>query len=298
MEDYDHLSGLTQGFKYFFRDLMRWLLLFSTVSGLSVPPVTERLKGVQVSQLSDGTSVDVGEMLASSTDASVTVFGTYAADFNAIEYCQRIRHYASQLPEITLILNASPESAKELCSLVDLPETVRVLCDPGGSAGRAFGVLRGWKPDDDELVIFGQRIPLNAYGKLFGMLWGLGALGTLPAVIGGYLGNPIRPQPWIDDAMKQNNDQKRWPRATSEQFAELPIIGEWERRPLELATLRLQNMLGISLKHWDSLKPSEDQVLTQLGGLLLTQAGGESIYEWKDPGICAVCNFEDVVKKL
>ena len=34
----------------------------------------------------------------------------------------------------------------------------------------------------------------------------------------------------------------------SNKFTELPVVGGWGRRPLELATLRLQNMLGISLK--------------------------------------------------
>ena len=30
-------------------------------------------------------------------------------------------------------------------------------------------------------------------------------------------------------------------------FEALPLVGTWGRRPLELATLRLQNMVGLSL---------------------------------------------------
>ena len=73
-------------------------------------------------------------------------------------------------------------------------------------------------------------------------------------------------------------------------------------RPLELATLRLQNMLGVSLQHWSALKPSDDAlaagVLTQLGGLLLLDPAGHVSYQWRDQGICHVANFEDVLKKL
>ena len=36
----------------------------------------------------------------------------------------------------------------------------------------------------------------------------------------------------------------------SSKFAELPAVGGWGRRPLELATLRLQTMIGVSLGNW------------------------------------------------
>ena len=83
-------------------------------------------------------------------------------------------------------------------------------------------------------------------------------------------------------------------------FDELPVVGDWGRRPLELATLRLQNMIGVSLANWDALRPADDQlaVLTQLGGLAIGDGAGGLLYEWKDPGICAVCNFEDALDAL
>ena len=40
-------------------------------------------------------------------------------------------------------------------------------------------------------------------------------------------------------------------------FKELPWVGTWERRPLELVTLRLQIMLDISIKSWKDLAPGE-----------------------------------------
>ena len=38
--------------------------------------------------------------------------------------------------------------------------------------------------------------------------------------------------------------------------------------------------------------------LTQLGGLAIGDGAGGLAYEWKDPGICAVCNFEDALDAL
>ena len=143
------------------------------------------------------------------------------------------------------------------------------------------------------------------------MLWGLGAWATLFAVIGGYIGNPFVGQPWIEDALAVGQKKGRWPDNALEiqgtqvknKFSELPLVGDWPRRPLELATLRLQSMIGISLKNWKDLAPDQEAldsgVLTQLGGCVVVDAtNGETLYEWKDPGICAVANFEDMIKKL
>lgn len=258
----------------------------------------------------------------------MVVFGTYAADFNAIEYGQRLRYYWQSttllqergIERCALVLNCQPAAAAKLCQLVDLPDDISVWVDGTGAAGRAFGVGRGWLPDHANGV--------NPYLKLFGMLWGLGAWATLPAVIGGYIGNPFAAQkPWIEDALAVGMRQGRWPDTalelsdgdgtfaggvvTRNKFAELPVVGGWPRRPLELATLRLQSMLGISLQHWKELAPDDEAlqagVLTQLGGCLVVEhdpANSNSsdsckaVYEWRDPGICAVANFEDILKKV
>ncbi|KAH8083458.1 AhpC/TSA antioxidant enzyme [Aureococcus anophagefferens] len=250
----------------------------------------QRLSGITASKLVGGAPVDLGAALAGDKKTCV-VLGTYAADFNAIEYCQRLQHYAPKLRER------------------GYDDFKIILCDPSGAAGRAFGVSRGWKPDDDEIRITDEfAIPLNAYGKLFGMLLGLGAWATLPAVIGGYIGNPFTPQPWIEDALAQGMRKDRFPgnaldldasgAVTSNKFKELPGVGSWPRPPLELATLRLQNMVGISLAKWDELKPDNLATLTQLGGCVLSDGNGGVAYEWTDPGICAVANFEEILTAL
>ncbi|KAL7542392.1 hypothetical protein ACHAXR_011742 [Thalassiosira sp. AJA248-18] len=246
---------------------------------------------------------------------TMLVLATYAADFNAIEYAQRLRYYMPELQKrgitkIGLVLNCEADSAKALVDIVDLPcDTsegygVTLMVDPLGRAGRAFGVGTGWRPDDKDM---------SPYVKLFGMLWGLGAWATLPAVIGGYIGNPFKPQPWIEDAMAVGQQKGRWPDmalvldenggdVVTNKFTELPVVGTWPRRPLELATLRLQNMLDISIKNWKELAPNEKSlnagVLTQLGGCIVADEKGQPIYEWKDPGICAVANFEDILDKI
>jgi hypothetical protein len=286
------------------------------------------LKGVTVQAARDGSTVDVGAWMEGTS--CLVVFGTYAADFNAVEYAQRIRYYLPLLKSApnrpidrcALVINGRPSAAHSLARLVDLPTTasssppssassaVELWTDNTGQVGRSFGVSRGWLPD---------RPGVSPFLKLFGMLWGLGAWATLPAVIGGYLGNPLRGQPWIQDALRVGQEQGRWPDSVLEvrndggngsgstvvvvnKFDELPVVGSWPRRPLELATLRLQSMLGISLAHWKDLAPDQEAldsgVLTQLGGCIAVDASGNVLFEWRDPGICAVANFEDILEKL
>ena len=105
---------------------------------------------------------------------------------------------------------------------------------------------------------------------------------------------------WPDMALVLDEDTGS---VTTNKFTELPVVGSWPRRPLELATLRLQNMMDISIKNWKELAPGEDAlkagVLTQLGGCVVYDADKkETIFEWKDPGICAVANFEQILEKI
>lgn len=288
--------------------------LLLVISSLAPVKSFTPLKGVTVTSAATGTSIDLGNYLEEGDGRSMVVFGTYAADFNAIEYAQRLRYYWPKLKEecgiskCALILNCSPEAAKTMTAEVDLATDINggdvtLLIDKTGQAGRKYGVGRGWLPDNQNL---------SPYLKLFGMLWGLGAWATLPAVIGGYIGNPFTGQAWIEDALAVGQKKGRWPNNALEissdgtitnKFEKLPLVGSWPRRPLELATLRLQSMMGISLSKWKELAPDEDGlndgVLTQLGGCLVVDStSGEVVYEWRDPGICAVCNFEDVIKRV
>ena len=137
------------------------------------------LAGITARSIKTSQDIDLSEFLNTpnaKNKKSMLVLGTYAADFNAIEYTQRLRYYMPELQKrgiskIGLVLNCQEEAAKTLVDLVDLETDVTdgfgvvLMIDPLGTAGRAFGVGRGWKPDDEDM---------SPYVKLFGMLFGLG----------------------------------------------------------------------------------------------------------------------------
>ena len=195
------------------------------------------LSGCVLPRVSDGEKVDLGELLSAPV-TTLVIFGTYPADFNMIEYAQKMRHYWPQLKAKgvesgLIVVNGSPESCKRLAEILDLPADVELLSDEAGEAGRLFGVSTGWLPDSGlrrlrvEPVCADARpssaglthpcpdrlrpqpVPtltvsdLNPYLKLLGMLVGLGASATLPSVITGYLGNPWGTSEWIESSLAQ-----------------------------------------------------------------------------------------------
>jgi AhpC/TSA antioxidant enzyme len=183
----------------------------------------------------------------------------------------------------------------------------------GRSLARKVDVCRGWLPDS-------TLVPPIV--KLVGMMpLGLGAPGTLPAILQGYAGVPPGKgesrsrYAWVEDALAVGQRFGRWPNAILEidpttgkvlrnKFDDFLFgTGSWPLRPFEKATLRLQTMAGITLRHWTDVMPNrealENGVLTQLGGCFVFDEGGRSVaFEWRDTGCCAIVSFHDMIREL
>lgn len=288
----------------------------NTASALTVPLAAARpaasLQGLVLRRLGDDVPIDVGEALLSSSDDTRTllVLATHPADFNAIEYGQRVR---CALPDLRarggvgrclLVCNGDAASCDRwagLLGLDDVDHGIEILPDPHGEAGRRFGVDRGWRPDDDTPS---PSLKVTWVGLGLGPPWG-----TLPAVLTGYFGNPYGRRGWIEESLRQGQLKGRWPEVLTlegnddrsivgNKFDDFPLVGGWGRRPFELATLRLQNIIGIQIKHWDALKPKDDRCLTQLGGCTVVGPGGEALYSWVDRGLCDVADMDELVEVL
>eukprot|EP00586_Coscinodiscus_wailesii_P019026 CAMPEP_0172517656 /NCGR_PEP_ID=MMETSP1066-20121228/286885_1 /TAXON_ID=671091 /ORGANISM="Coscinodiscus wailesii, Strain CCMP2513" /LENGTH=332 /DNA_ID=CAMNT_0013299775 /DNA_START=28 /DNA_END=1026 /DNA_ORIENTATION=+ len=257
------------------------------------------------------TKIDLGEILSrtkSNSDKTMLVLGTHPADFNTLEYLQKIRAAWSDLRDKScgvtrclVVINGEIRQCRKLADMLDLPAGLEILADPTGQAGRAFGVSRGWRPDDDAIPAW---LKVTVVGIGLGPPWG-----TLPAVLTGYFGNPWGRREWIEETLKQGQLAGRWPAVlelnaenenaiVGNKFDDFPLLSGWGRRPLELATMRLQNLIGIQIKHWDELKPVDDRCLTQLGGCTVVGEGGEAVYSWVDQGLCDVPDMNKLVDVL
>jgi len=124
-------------------------------------------------------------------------------------------------------------------------------------------------------------------------------------VLQGYFGRPDGRREWIEAALKQGQLAGRWPsvleldgegNVEGNRFDDTPLVSGWGQRPFELATLRLQNLASLQLKHRDELKHVDDRCLTQLGGCCVVGTGGEAVYSWVDRGLCDVPDMEDILE--
>lgn len=270
---------------------------------LSPARPADALKGVSLRRVGDGAQLDVGAELAGSEGRTMLVLGTHAADFNTVEYLQKTRFFWPRLQEkgvdrCIMVVNGEAPACSKLAELLGLPAEFELLADPTGEAGRRFGVSGGWRPND-------SRIP--AALKLFVVGIGLGPpWGTLPAVLSGYVGNPKGERDWIEASLKQGQLAGRWPPVLEladdgsvlfNKFANFPLCGNWGLRPLELATLRLQNLL-MQISNWNALKPVDSRCLTQLGGCTIVGPGGEPLYSWVDQGLCDVPDMRSLIDSL
>lgn len=280
------------------------LLLCSKSAALVVPLRAARpaqALDIALPRVSDGASVHLGDALKATTDKTLLVLGTHTADFNAIEYLQKLRFYlprlrAAGVSRIGCVLNADADQIKTLAELLDVPDDVELFSDPTGEAGRKLGVSRGFRPDDDAL---------SPYIKLFVVGIGLGPpWGTLLPVLAGYVGSPNGKRDWIESTMQQAQRAGRFPSPleldtdgsiAKNKFDNIPL--DWGVRPLELATMRLQNLI-MQITRYGELGPKDPRCITQLGGLCVVGAGGEPVYSWVDRGICDLPDFEDVLGAL
>jgi len=151
---------------------------------------------------------------------------------------------------------------------------------------------------------FGRSSPLQAqtngvspYLRLLPMLVGLGSPGTLQKVIYGYFGDRSWEPLWIKAQLAQTATGS-FPYVEPEMFDK---VGTGYLRPFELATVRLQNMIGI-LNNWFDLIPTNADLVVQQGATLVLE-NGSTLYKFEDKGILVyggekgVRSIEDVLSK-
>ena len=81
--------------------------------------------------------------LAGTTDRTMLCFGTHVADFNTIEYMQRLRVSRpcwqaappSGISRVLMVVNANEAQIDKLTGLLDMPAEIELACRPDGQRG-------------------------------------------------------------------------------------------------------------------------------------------------------------------
>eukprot|EP01041_Mallomonas_annulata_P006301 gene6301-12750_t len=210
-------------------------------------------------------------------------FLTHFADFNSWELTQRLRHDLKKMEDagvnVVCVGIGSSDAATEFCKLLDFPPD-KVYADETAACHRQLGFSSGPFPN----------LPLSPIVKLGLMLGGIGSPGTINAVVGGYFGSSKR----------TSDGGGRFPtNALGKELSEIgsgawDSLGKTGLRPFELATLRLQNMMGGILDNWELLAPKNQNLVIQQGGSILFD-GVETAYRYDDKGILTYTPIDEVL---
>jgi hypothetical protein len=197
----------------------------------------------------------------------VLIFLSHFGDLTSWEYAQKLRDTFSALEEkasVSVIGLGSASAGRKFCELLDFP-LANLYADEDARLYKELGFEQGFMPDAD----------VSPYVKLLPMLAGIGSPGTIQEVLRGYIGD----------------------RDAKQIFGKSPfdIIGEGYQRPFELATLRLNNMIGI-LPNWGELV-SKDALITMQGGTMVFE-GSNLAHLQKDAGILKYASIDKLIETL
>lgn len=272
-------------------------------------PVMEALATCTVQDVRSGETLEASSLLASGSTRGI-FFLTHWGDFNSWEVAQQVRTAIQakriDMSSICLVGIGSKTSGAKFAEMLELPPELKIFTDVSGSCYSALCFSRGALPQYSE--------QLNPYLRVFLMLLGVGSPGTIRTVLGGYFGDrslPASSTAWIDDALRQGAKKGRWPTSVPDMLGDWKMLdlaevgnGVWDDgfgkdglRPFELATIRLQNMVGGIIANWSDLAPEDSELLVQQGGVVTTKKG-EVNYYYRDKGILTYVPMEDAIKAL
>lgn len=274
-----------------------------------VGDLTLALQDCKVKNLKTGETLNATQLLRRSERNGI-FFLTHWADFNSWEVAQHVasavRNGLVSGQSVCLVGIGSVEAGLFFSKMLDVPEEVEIFADETASCHSALHFSRGAFPQ--------YASSLNPYLRVFLMLLGVGSPGTIRTVLGGYFGDrsqSAQATQWIDESLRQGAKKGRFPTKVPQlpnmKMLDLAEVGSgvWDEvfgkeglRPMELATLRLQNMVGGIIANWSDLAPSDDELLVQQGGTLITNSEGKATFYFRDKGILTYVPMEEAIKAM
>ncbi|GAX81819.1 hypothetical protein CEUSTIGMA_g9247.t1 [Chlamydomonas eustigma] len=228
-----------------------------------------QLKGISVVKANTNERVELLSLWQAEPGTKVAIpFLTHFADLSSWEYAQKLVKVLPTLEDsgvkVFVVGIGSAANAQEFSRALKFPSD-RLYADPEATAYKALGFSPGFAPG----------LEISPYAKLITMCAGIGSPGTLQEVFRGYLGDksskPVFEGPTPFD-----------------------VLGTGYQRPMELATLRLFNMVAI-LPKWGELSPPDQSLVVQQGGTVVLD-GTETIFRHDDSGILKYTDIDALLR--
>jgi glutaredoxin len=243
---------------------------------------------------------------------SLVVLLPQLGEFDSSEYTEFLTAASPTLEENNIDLQVigigDTIAARNFCEFTKLP-TEKLCIDPEATlykeldlyAGPNFSLPDGIAENEGLLQFFLSQLPggvpkegsqlvpvANAWFNYLLMCAGIGAPGTLREILRGYFGDKKAPERFRDDDVVKAGFITIGPGVGPVTMGPLSY-NQWfadekgYQRPVELATIRLKNMVEVLTK-WDQYV-SNPLVITQRGATFLFDEEGNELYSYKTPGV-------------
>lgn len=241
---------------------------------------------------------------------SLVVLLPQLGEFDSAEMCEQLVAVKDQLAEADVSLRVigigSSNATKEFCGFTGIEPSI-LQVDPDATLHKALGLhagpgwsfpeyvsndtcsfllstLPGGAPKDKILL----RPTADAWLNYLAMCAGLGAPGTLREILRGYFGDQSAPERFASDDEVTAGFVKIGPGVGPVKLGPISYSNWWAdesgyQRPVELATVRLKNMVEV-LSKWDRYV-SNPLTIAQRGATYLFDETGEILYEYRHRGV-------------
>lgn len=257
----------------------------------------QQLKAAQVKDPRTGGLVSPLDGLAGSK--SLVVLLPQLGEFDSSEYCEQLvaslDDQRAASVKLRVVGIGDQAAAERFCAFTGLPPDM-LLVDPDGAVHRSLGLhegpgwevpeavsdgairlllstLPGGAPSDDALL----RPAFKAWLNYLAMCAGVGAPGTLQEILRGYLGDRSAPERFASDAVVKAGPIVIGPGVGPVELGALKYTQWWGdeagyQRPIELATVRLRNMVEV-LTQWETYVTNPEAIALRGATYLFDEAG-------------------------
>lgn len=284
--------------------------LFATgLASALVSPAYKTIKGAQVIDPSSG-SVCSPIPENNGNKKSLVILLPQLGEFDSSEFCEQLVAARNDLEEQNIDLSVigigDTKCATSFSQFTGLPmENLKL--DPNATLHKQLDLHAGpnWDvPDgfsDGVLKFLLNQLPggapptleslrptSRAWLNYLAMCAGIGAPGTLREIVRGYFGDFRAPERFAEDDVVKAGFVTIGPGVGPVKAGPLSYSQWWQdergyQRPVELATVRLKNMVEVLTK-WDTYV-SNPATIDQRGATFLFSETGEILYEYRHKGV-------------
>jgi glutaredoxin-related protein len=273
-------------------------------------PTSSTLQTIQQASLIDAVNGNPCQLSQKKDRKSLVILVPQLGEFDSSEFCQPLVQILPTLEnekiDLQIIGIGSLKAAQEFSKFTRLPLS-NLKLSPKADLHKALKLHQGpnWEvPDfcsEDFLTFSLNQLPGKAPAdpnllQRTGRAWfnyllmcaGIGAPGTLLEILRGYFGDASAPERFPESSTVKAGFVTIGPGVGPVTLGPFSYQQWWAdergyQRPVELATVRLQNMVEVLTK-WDTYV-EDPTTIDQRGGTFLFDEAGELLYEYKHRGV-------------